>query len=211
LRSRPKRRIGGRNAKHMLHPQEFTARQEHTMQELPAWKAYRLLEAGPIVLVATVQDGKPNLMTMGFHMVIRHDPPLLGCVVGPWDHSFSALRESGECVIAIPTIDLAEKIVDIGNCSGAEVDKFEKFGLTALPSSEISAPLVAECFANIECRVAEFLPRYDLFILEPLRIWIDEARKERRTLHHNGDGTFTVDGEKIDLKDRMVLWKQFQD
>jgi hypothetical protein len=53
--------------------------------------------------------------------------------------------------------------------------------------------------------------RYNLFILRALRIWIDPDRKERRTLHHNGDGTFTVDGRMVDLTERMVLWKQFQD
>jgi hypothetical protein len=53
--------------------------------------------------------------------------------------------------------------------------------------------------------------KYSLFILEAVRIWTDPARKERRTLYHNGDGTFTVDGRTINLQDRMVMWKQFQD
>jgi flavin reductase (DIM6/NTAB) family NADH-FMN oxidoreductase RutF len=71
---------------------------------------------------------------------------------------------------------------------------------------------VAECFANIECRVADtsLVDKYSLFILEAVGIWIDPDRKEQRKLHHNGDGTFTVDGRTIDLRDRMVMWKQFQ-
>ncbi|MEJ0094879.1 MAG: flavin reductase family protein [Methylocella sp.] len=183
------------------------------MKEMPASKAYRLLEAGPIVLVTTTHNGRPNVMTMGFHMVVQHAPPLLGCVIGPWDHSYKALRASGECVIAIPTVDLARKVVDIGNCSGDQVDKFSKFGLTQAPGKIVSAPLIAECLANIECRVADttLVEKYSLFILEAVRIWIDPERKERRTLHHNGDGTFTVDGRTINLQERMVLWKQFQD
>ena len=104
------------------------------MQEMPASKAYRLLEPGPIVLVTTTQQGRPNIMTMGFHMVLQHAPPLIGCVIGPWDHSYKALRASGECVIAIPTVDLAAKVVDIGNCSGEKIDKFEAFGLTPRPA-----------------------------------------------------------------------------
>jgi flavin reductase (DIM6/NTAB) family NADH-FMN oxidoreductase RutF len=183
------------------------------MKQLPASKAYRLLEAGPIVLVTTAQDGRANVMTMGFHMVVQHDPPLIGCVIGPWDHSQAALRATGECVIAIPTVDLARTVVDIGNCSGSEVDKFAKFRLTPKPAKDVAAPLIAECLANIECRVADttLADRYNLFILQAVRIWTDPDRKERRTLHHNGDGTFTVDGRTIDLKQRMVLWKQFQD
>jgi flavin reductase (DIM6/NTAB) family NADH-FMN oxidoreductase RutF len=183
------------------------------MQEMPASKAYRLLEAGPIVLVTTAYEGRPNIMTMGFHMVVQHAPPLIGCVIGPWDHSYKALRETGECVIAVPTVDLARKVVDIGNCSGDEVDKFKKFKLTPLPGHDVTASLIKECLANIECKVADtsLVSKYGLFILEAVRIWTDPERKERRTMHHNGDGTFTVDGRVINLQERMVLWKQFQD
>ena len=53
------------------------------MNELPASQACRLLEPGPILLVTTSQNGKPNIMTMGFHMMIQHDPPLIGCIIGP--------------------------------------------------------------------------------------------------------------------------------
>jgi flavin reductase (DIM6/NTAB) family NADH-FMN oxidoreductase RutF len=183
------------------------------VKELPASKAYRLLEAGPIVLVTTALAGRPNIMTMGFHMMVQHAPPLIGCVIGPWDHSYEALRATGECVIAIPTVDLASKVVDIGNCSGTEVDKFETFGLTPATAKTVAPPLIVECLANIECRVADttLVDKYSLFILEAVRIWTDPKRKERRTMHHNGDGTFTVDGRTINLQDRMVLWKQFQD
>jgi flavin reductase (DIM6/NTAB) family NADH-FMN oxidoreductase RutF len=183
------------------------------MQEMPASKAYRLLEAGPVVMVTTAHEGRPNIMTMGFHMVIQHAPPLIGCVIGPWDHSYKALRATGECVIAVPTVDLARKVVDIGNCSGDDVDKFKKFKLTPLPGHDVKAPLIKECLANIECKVADtsLVSKYSLFILEAVRIWIDPERKERRTIHHNGDGTFTVDGRVVNLQERMVQWKQFQD
>jgi flavin reductase (DIM6/NTAB) family NADH-FMN oxidoreductase RutF len=183
------------------------------MKEMPADKAYRLLEAGPILLVTTIADGRPNIMTMGFHMMVQHAPPLIGCVIGPWDHSYKALRESGECVIAVPGVDLARKVVDIGNCSGEDVDKFAKFRLTPKAAKKVSPPLIAECLANIECRVANdtMVSKYNLFILEAVRICRNLERKEQRTLHHNGDGTFTVDGRTINLQDRMILWKQFQD
>ena len=182
------------------------------MQRTEASKAYRLLEAGPIVLVTTAHEGRRNIMTMGFHMMIQHDPPLIGCIVGPWDHSYAALSATGECVIAIPTVDLAKKMVDIGNCSGSDIDKFARFKLTAKPATEVSAPLIAECAANIECRVVDtsMVAKYSLFILEAVAIWVDRKRKERRTLHHNGDGTFTVDGRVLDLRERMVRWKSFQ-
>lgn len=182
------------------------------MKDVDPDKAYRLLEAGPVVLVTTSRKGRPNVMTMGFHMVVQHAPPLLACVIGPWDHSHKALVETRECVIAIPTVDLARTVVDIGNCSGDEVDKFARFKLTPEPASQVKAPLIRECLANIECRIADdrLARRYNLFLLEPVAIRYDDRRKERRTLHHNGDGTFTVDGRVVDLRERMVLWKGFQ-
>jgi flavin reductase (DIM6/NTAB) family NADH-FMN oxidoreductase RutF len=182
------------------------------MRQVDASKAYLLLESGPIVLVTTSSKGRSNIMTMGFHMMMQHVPPLIGCIIGPWDHSFKALRATDECVIAIPTVDLAKTVVDIGNCSGSDVDKFERFGLTRATAKEVGSPLIKECLANIECRVADasLVHKYNLFVLEAVAIWVDDDRKERRTLHHNGDGTFTVDGRKLDLRKRMVLWKEFQ-
>jgi len=180
------------------------------LREVDPSKAYRLLEAGPIVVVTTSYKGRPNIMTMGFHMMIQHDPPLIGCIIGPWDHSYKSLLATRECVIAIPTVDLARKVVDIGNCSGDKVNKFAEFGLTMVPASKVKAPLIKECLANIECKVVDTVEKYNLFVLKAVSICIDDERKERRTLHHNGDGTFTVDGTTINLRDRMVRWKEYQ-
>lgn len=182
------------------------------MRSIPPSKAYRLLESGPIVLVTTSHAGVANIMTMGFHMMVQHDPPLIGCVIGPWDHSFQALRATGECVLAVPGRDLAEKAVDIGNCSGRDTDKFATFKLTPAPAQEVAPPLIAECLANIECRVADtaLVAKYNLFILEAVAISLNDSRKERRTLHHNGDGTFAIAGRRLDFRDRMTQWKAFQ-
>ena len=180
------------------------------IEQLPAEKAYRVLESGPIVLVSTrAADGRANLMTMGFHMMMQHDPPLVGAVIGPWDHSHQALSESGECVLAVPTVDLAETVVDIGNCSGDTVDKFAHFGLTPALAQTVGAPLVRECWVNLECRVVDdgWARRYNLWVLEIRRIWIDTAREEQRLIHHQGDGRFSVDGDTLDLGDRMVKWR----
>jgi flavin reductase (DIM6/NTAB) family NADH-FMN oxidoreductase RutF len=102
------------------------------MNELPLSKAYRFIEPGPVVLVTTADEKRANLMTMSWHMVMDFTP-LIGCIIGPWDYSFTALSTNRECVIAIPTVDLASKVVKIGNCSGDEIDKFNAFGLTDLP------------------------------------------------------------------------------
>ncbi len=175
------------------------------MRELSLSKVYQLLEPGPVVLLTTARKGRSNIMTMSWHMMVEFEPPLVACVVSNRDYSFAALRATGECVIAIPAAKLAAKVVKIGNSSGREVDKFEAYGLTPVAAERVASPLVAECFANLECRVADrtLVNRYNLFILEVIKAWIDPAQKKPRTLHHQGYGTFAVDGRTIRLRSRM--------
>lgn len=181
------------------------------LADYPLSKACLLIERGPAVLVTTSDRGRANVMTMSWLMMMEFDPPRIGCVIGPWDHSFNALSETGECVIAVPTVDLAAKVVDIGNCSGRDIDKFQAFGLTPMPAEKVAPPLVAECLANLECRVIDdvMVDKYNLWVLEAVKIWIDPERKERRMIHHNGDGTFVVDGRALDLKARMTKWQEY--
>jgi len=175
------------------------------MKELPLSKVYQLLEPGPVVLLTTARKGRANVMTMSWHMMVEFEPPLVGCVVSSANHSFAALRATRECVIAIPARALASKVVAVGNASGRDLDKFAAFGLTPAPAQRVAPPLVAECFANLECRVADtrLVNRYNLFVLEVLAAWTDPKQRNPKTIHHHGYGRFVVDGATIKLKSRM--------
>jgi flavin reductase (DIM6/NTAB) family NADH-FMN oxidoreductase RutF len=174
------------------------------MKDLALSKVYQLLEPGPVVLVTTAHKGHANLMTMSWHMMVEFEPPLIACVVSNANFSFRALRATKECVIAIPALKLAPTVVAIGNCSGQDVDKFKKFGLTTELAERVTPPLVAECFANLECRVinTRLVNAFNIFILEVVKAWIDPAQKNPKTIHHHGYGTFAVDGEMIKLKSK---------
>ena len=171
----------------------------------PLSKVYGLLEPGPVVMVTTAREGKSNIMTMSWHTMMEFEPPLVGCVVSNRNYSFEILKSTKECVINIPTLELAEKAVACGNTSGRRVDKFDAFGLTPEPASTVAAPLIAECYANLECRVrdARLVARYNFFILEVLKAWIDPSMKDPRTIHHRGRGVFFVAGETIKLRSKM--------
>jgi flavin reductase (DIM6/NTAB) family NADH-FMN oxidoreductase RutF len=175
------------------------------MKDLPLSKVYRLLEPGPVVLLTTAQRGRANVMTMSWHMMVEFEPPLVACVVSGANHSFAALRAAGEGVIAIPARRLARQVVQVGNSSGRRIDKFAAFRLTPVPAQRVRAPLIAECFANLECRVADrrMVDRYNLFILEVVKAWIDPAQRNPKTIHHHGYGRFVVDGPTIKLKSAM--------
>ena len=175
------------------------------MKSLPLGKVYQLLEPGPVVLLTTARRGRANVMAMSWHMMVEFEPPRVACIVSSANYSFAALRATGECVIAIPARKLAAKMVKIGNSSGRDIDKFARFGLVAAPAERVAPPLIADCFANLECKVIDLrlVADYNLFVLEVLKAWIDPGQKNPKTLHHRGYGKFVVDGATIGLKSRM--------
>ena len=177
-----------------------------TKKTFPLPDVYRLMEPGPVVLVTTSHKGKTNIMTQSWHTMMEFVPPLVGCVISGRNHSFDALVATRECVLSIPSVELAKQVVGVGNCSGSKVDKFKKFKLTAMPASQVAAPLIAECFANLECRVADtrMVNKYNFFVLEVVKAWIDPVMKNPRTLHHRGKGVFMVAGDTVKLPSKMA-------
>ncbi len=175
------------------------------MEDLHLSKVYQLIEPGPVVFLTTAYKGRANVMTMSWHMMVEFTPPLVACVVSSANNSFEALRATRECVIAVPDRDLAPTVVKVGNSSGRGIDKFAAFGLTPLPAACVVPPLIAECFANLECRAIDtrLVNKYNLFILEVLKAWRDPAKKHPKTIHHQGYGKFAVDGETIELASKM--------
>jgi flavin reductase (DIM6/NTAB) family NADH-FMN oxidoreductase RutF len=174
-------------------------------RSLPLSEVYGLLEPGPVVLVTTALRGRANIMTMSWHTMIDFEPPIVGCVISDRNYSFSLLKSTRECVINIPTVEMAAQVVGCGNTSGRTIDKFTAFHLTPAPASCVKPPLIAECYANLECKVVDtrMVARYSLFVLEVLKAWIDPSRKHPRTMHHLGKGNFMVAGRTIKLASRM--------
>ena len=172
----------------------------------PVDKVRRFLEPGPIVLVSSRHRGATNIMTMGWHMIMETEPSLVGCYIWTQNYSFELIRRSKQCVINVPTADLAKTVVDIGNTSGRDIDKFATFGLTPQPAKLVDAPLIAECFASFECKLvdASLIKRYSLFVWE-----VVAAHAPRRptyppsTLHYTGDGVFVRSGKHVDLSARF--------
>ena len=167
--------------------------------DFPVSDVRRYLEPGPIVLVSSRSRGKTNIMTMGWHMVMEFSPSLIGCLISNGNHSHRMIRDSGECVINLPTTRLTSKAVGIGNTSGSDVDKFERFGLTAVKAQAVDAPLIGECHANFECRLHDdvLVDKYNVFIFEVVKAHVARSPKHPQTLHYTGDGVFMVSGKII--------------
>jgi len=171
-------------------------------KDFPLAKIRRLMEPGPIVLVSSAWKGATNIMTMGWHIVLEFEPALIGCYIWDANHSYEMIRRSGECVINIPTLDLVDQVVGIGNSSGEDIDKFETFGLTAAPARKVKAPLIAECYASLECKVADtsLLRKYGVFVFEVVKAHSAVSPKYPKTLHYHGEGVFMVAGPRIDMR-----------
>ena len=159
----------------------------------------RFLEPGPIVLVSSFWKGETDIMTMGWHMVLWEEPSRLACMIWDQNHSHELIKKSKECVINIPTTDIADTVVKIGNCSGREVDKFEKFGLTPEEGRIVKAPLIKECFANFECKLVDSsqIKKYNLFIFEVVKAQVNKTPKYPETIHYRGDGKFMISGPTV--------------
>jgi flavin reductase (DIM6/NTAB) family NADH-FMN oxidoreductase RutF len=168
----------------------------YTKTDFPVANIRRFLEPGPIVLVSSAHKGVTNIMTMGWHMVMEFGPSLVGCIISGANHSFEMIRASKQCVINVPTEDLAATVVKIGNSSGRDIDKFAEFGLTPKSGTHVRAPLIDECYANFECRLADssLIRKYSLFIFEVVKAHVATAPKYPKTIHYRGDGEFTISG-----------------
>lgn len=168
----------------------------------PLSKVYTLLESGPVILVSTRGKAGNNVMPMSWHTMIDFDPPLVGCVISGESLTYRNILASKECVIGVPTAELAGKALACGGVSGRKADKFARFGLTAVPASAVKAPIVKECYASLECRLADarMAKKYNLLIFRVVKAWADTAVKHPKTFHHRGGPDFIVAGKTVKLK-----------
>jgi flavin reductase (DIM6/NTAB) family NADH-FMN oxidoreductase RutF len=170
-------------------------------RDFPVERARRFIEPGPVVLISSHYKGQNNIMTCGWHIVLEFSPSLIACYIWDEDYSHEMIRKSKECVINIPEARLAKTVVGIGNTSGADIDKFKTFGLTAKKAAKVKAPLIDECYANLECKLVDtkLIKKYSLFIFEVVKIHTATRPKNPKTIHYRGRGEFMVAGGSLNL------------
>ena len=174
-------------------------------KNFPLTKVRRFLEPGPVVLVTSAHKGERNVMTLGWHMMLGFSPALVGCFIWDQNHSFSLIRRSRQCVINVPTVDMVETVIAVGNSHGPGTDKFWEFGLTPTPAWKVAAPLIAECYASFECELVDtsMIRKYSLFIFEVVKAHVATSPKYPTTIHYRGDGVFMVAGRSVSYRSRF--------
>ena len=145
-----------------------------------------------LISVRDEAKGGANLITVAWTGILSTVPPKTYVSVRPTRYSHKLLTESREFVINLPPVALARQVDYCGMYTGAKVNKFEKTGLTPVPSTAVSAPTVEECPISLECRVTEIvsLGSHDMFIADIVAVTADE-----KLLDENGKLHF----EKADL------------
>jgi flavin reductase (DIM6/NTAB) family NADH-FMN oxidoreductase RutF len=178
------------------------------MKTIPARQIYRFFEPRPIILLGTFDGQKPNIMTASLYNTLSEQPCALAVNLGPWDRTLQILQTTNRAVISIPTADLLETMVKIGNSTG--IDKFAMFKLRVVPASSASAALIKNALANFEADYIkdETLEQYGMYTLKITAGYFGQPR-DPRTIRHNGDGTFTLTGETVNLKHLMTRYPEY--
>lgn len=166
-------------------------------KDFPLHAVRQHLETGPIVLITSQEGSRSNIMTLGWHSMLQFSPALVGCYIWEGNESRELVHRSRECVINVPTLEIADKVVDIGNRHVRDGDKFEATGLTRRPATLVAAPLLDDCYASFECRLYDdvMVPKYGFFIWEVVKAHVADVEAPR-TIHYRGNGTFMIAGEE---------------
>ncbi|PYG51523.1 flavin reductase (DIM6/NTAB) family NADH-FMN oxidoreductase RutF [Pantoea sp. AG1095] len=162
--------------------------------DFPVSKARKYLEPGPVVLLSSQFEDHRDIMTLGWHTILEFSPSLVGCMIAGGNFSHELIRQSGQCVINVPSANLVDSVVAIGNSHGDRLDKFDAFNLTPEPASVVNAPLIGECFASFECQLYDdsMVDNYNFFIFEIVKAHVAETPEFPPTLHYTGEGRFSV-------------------
>jgi flavin reductase (DIM6/NTAB) family NADH-FMN oxidoreductase RutF len=178
---------------------DFTDDPSMRKTSFPLERAREHLETGPVVLVTSAHRGERNVQTLGWHLVMEFEPSLWGCYIWDSNRTRRLVERSRECVVNVPTVELIDTVVRIGNSSGRDVDKFEEFGLTPRKARKVGAPLIDECYASFECRLHDhrMVRRYSLFIWEIVAAHVARTPANPATIHYRGKGEFRVAGRTL--------------
>ncbi|MDP8216303.1 MAG: flavin reductase family protein [Candidatus Kaelpia imicola] len=180
-----------------------------TKREISLDYAHRLLNHGCVILVTSHFRGINNIVTLSWQMPLSSKPRLFALSVSRKHFSNKLIKRSKELTINVPGRNLIKEVHFCGSYTGKRVNKFDKTGLTPTAADFIAAPLIEECFANIECKVCNMynVGDHTLFIAEALRAsadpkWFDGRflkldDKGMETLHHLGEDRYMISGTVI--------------
>ena len=142
------------------------------------FKGSVMLNPTPVVLVTSKNSlNKINVFTVGWISTVCTKEPIIAMGVRPERLSYEYIKESGECVINLPTVDMVKVVDYCGVVSGKKVDKIKHFNLQLSEGVSVSTPSLQSSPIALECKVKSITPlgTHDLFLLEVLNVKVDES------------------------------------
>jgi flavin reductase (DIM6/NTAB) family NADH-FMN oxidoreductase RutF len=138
-----------------------TAQPEYLVEDWPgkysvfSWLEYVITVPNPIFLITTLKEnGKPNanLHSWGFPVGdCDHFSILLALLDGT--HTFANILRTGEFCINYPSAKHYQACSATIAQNGIDNDEIRDAGLTIEAAKTITAPRIAECFFNLECKL----------------------------------------------------------
>ncbi|MCS7285961.1 MAG: flavin reductase family protein [Anaerolineae bacterium] len=171
--------------------------------EIPVSHAFRLINAGGVVLVTSHYKDKENVMSASWITPLSFSPPLIGVAIHPVRFTHDLIKKSEQFALNIPSVSLLKAVEICGTYSGRDVDKFARAGITPVDALEIDVPLVEECIGHIECVLTDAFTTGDhtLFVGQVVaasvveeafdKVWKLE-NDELKPLHHLGEDFYAV-------------------
>lgn len=148
------------------------------------WKGSTLLGALPAVMVSLGDMEAPNIITIAWTGIVCSKPPMTYISVRPERHSYKLLKEKMAFVINLTPEQLIYECDFCGTYTGAKINKFQRLGLTPVPSATVDAPMIAECPLSLSCKVKDIIPlgSHDMFLAEIVGVSVssDLLTKEGR-------------------------------
>ncbi len=141
------------------------------------WRGSTLLSPVPPALVVCGDNDSPNVFTVAWTGIINSQPPKTYISVRPERYSYELIEKTGEFTINLPTKKLVRAVDFCGVRSGRDMNKFEKCGITPVPASEVSAPIIEEVPISLECRVFDRVHygTHDMFLADIVAVDADDA------------------------------------
>lgn len=119
---------------------------------------------------------RPNIITIGWTGTVNSEPPMVSISVRKSRHSYKLISDTGEFVINLVNKQLCKPCDLCGVKSGADIDKFETCGLTAVKALGLEyAYAIKEAPVSISCKVRSVteLGSHDLFIADVVGVTAD--------------------------------------
>lgn len=178
----------------------------------------------PMLITSYSEKYGDNVAPMSAFGFLSYKPTLSLLPVHPSRKTYSYIRETGECVMNVPSAGILNKVFLTGKKVTAGFDKFKEYGLTKEKSQKVKPVRIKECIAWIEFKVIEELfpkeSERSIFILKPVSASVRSEviqgecfnpEKAKIPVHLSGNVFSVAEKTVLVHKDKIMTWEEYCD